>query len=325
MKRGQTGIRKRHTSVCRARSGGRCNCNAGWEASVWIARDGKKIRKTFATEAAAVRWRADALSAVSRGGLRAPTPTTVREAAAELIAGMRDGTIRNRSGKSYKPSVIRSYEQSLELHILGDFGATRLSDLRAEQVQRKVERMLADGASSSTIRNALMPLRVVYRRACRPGGEILVNPTRGLELPAPDAGRDRIASPTEAQQLIGYLPQLFDRTLWAAAFYAGLRLGELMALRWQDVDLAAGVISVKRSYDDSAQTFGPPKSASGVRRVPIAAVLRDHLIAWKLAAPAGGELVFPRPDGRPFNASAARRRALRAWLAVDDRPCAEGR
>ena len=43
-----TGITKRHGKGCSARKGGRCSCNAGWEASVYSPRDGRKIRKTFA-------------------------------------------------------------------------------------------------------------------------------------------------------------------------------------------------------------------------------------------------------------------------------------
>ena len=54
----------------RSRKGKRCNCNAGYEAWVFSKRDGKKIRKSFAREAEAKRWRADALVSLSRGGLR---------------------------------------------------------------------------------------------------------------------------------------------------------------------------------------------------------------------------------------------------------------
>jgi hypothetical protein len=51
-----TGSTKRHSTGCPGREGERCNCNAGWEASVWSQRDGKKIRKTFPTASAAKSW-----------------------------------------------------------------------------------------------------------------------------------------------------------------------------------------------------------------------------------------------------------------------------
>jgi integrase len=63
---------------------------------------------------------------------------------------------------------------------------------------------------------------------------------------AREGRRDRYASPEEAAVLIATVPER-DRPLWATAMYAGLRRGELRALRWQDVDLASGVIRVRRS------------------------------------------------------------------------------
>jgi integrase len=65
--------------------------------------------------------------------------------------------------------------------------------------------------------------------------------------------------------------------------YAGLRRGELRALRWSDLDLG-GTIRVERALDAKGETI-EPKSAAGRRTVPIAAVLRDLLIEWKLACP----------------------------------------
>jgi integrase len=317
-----TGIRARHARTCRSKGGGRCNCDPSYEAWVWSPRDQRKIRKTFATEAAARRWRSDAFSAVSRGGMRASTPTTVREAGIAYIAGMRDGTIRNRSGEPYKPSVIRGYERALEQRIYREFGPVKLSELNGGTLQAYVDRLVAEGMDPSTIRGTLMPLRAICRRACRPGGEVLVNPTRGLEIPASRGKRDRIATPEEAARLIELLPRLLDRTLWAVAFYAGLRVGELLALRWRDIDLAAGLIRVREAYDAKEHAFIAPKSKAGVRNVPIAAMLRDYLVTWKHVA--GGDpdaLAFGRTAEEPFNYSALCARASRAWRAVDARTC----
>lgn len=78
--------------------------------------------------------------------------------------------------------------------------------------------------------------------------------------------------------------------LWAIALYAGLRRGELWALRWEDVDFDAGVIHVRRSWDVHEGEI-EPKSGAGVRRVPIATVLRTFLLEQKLrngGAPSSG-------------------------------------
>ena len=74
-----------------------------------------------------------------------------------------------------------------------------------------------------------MPLRVIFRRAVR-RGEIAVNPSTDLELPAVEGRRDRVASAEEAAKLVDALP-IGDRALWATAIYGGLRRGELRGLR----------------------------------------------------------------------------------------------
>ncbi len=105
-------------------------------------------------------------------------------------------------------------------------------------------------------------------------------------------GRDRIASPSEAAALIAALPAR-DRAVWATAMYAGLRRGELMALRSAEVDLAAGIIRVERSWDVKEGVIAP-KSAVGRRNVPIAAVLRDHLLEHRMPSGRRDGLVFGR-------------------------------
>jgi integrase len=101
--------------------------------------------------------------------------------------------------------------------------------------------------------------------------------------------------------------------LWATALYAGLRAGELAALKWEDVDLLKGIIRVDRSYDPKARTFVAPKSRAGRRTVPIAAVLRDVLVRHRMRTGRAEGLVFGGGPERPFTSSNVRRRALTAW------------
>src|SRR4051794_21328174 len=155
----------------------------------------------------------------------------------------------------------------------------------------------------------------MYRRALR-RDQVTSNPTVGLELRAARGSRDRIASPEEATRLLEALPAS-DRALWATALYAGLRRGELRALRWGDVDLAAGVIRVERAWDDSEGVIDV-KSKAGRRTVPIAGLLRDYLVAHRLDATGGlEELAFGAPASRPFEPSTVRRRALAAWKKLE--------
>ena len=182
-------------------------------------------------------------------------------------------------------------------------------------VQRFVDQLSERRLSPSTIRNALLPLRALSRRALI-RGDITGNPTHGLELPAQRGRRDRIATPREAETLLAALP-LGDRPVWATAMYAGLRLGELQALKRDAVDLERHLLHVRHSWDRRA---GPvaPKSRAGIRTVPLVARLRAEL--EPLEDRSGDGLVFGRTADRPFSASGLVSRATRLWRAAGIEP-----
>lgn len=312
------GIRLRHRAECASHTGRDCSCSPAYEAWAYSPRERRKIRRSFPTLAAAKAWRADAQVAIRRGQLRAPTQTTLIDAAEAWLEGAKAGLIRTRSGDGYKPSALRGYEKALRDRILPAFGGSRLAQIDRLDLQDFADRLLAEGLSASTIRNVVMPLRVIYRRALS-RGDVAVNPTAGLELPAVRDRRERVASPVEAAALIEAAPP-GDRALWAAALYAGLRRGELQALRWEEVDLQAGVICVERSWDDKSRLCVEPKSRAGRRSVPIAAVLRQHLLGHRLRSGRSEGLVFGRSGVEPFVASTVWRRARTAWKRRDLRP-----
>jgi integrase len=300
-----TGVLQRHGRACRRAKG----CSCPWRAEVYSQRDGKKIRKTFPTKAAAVAWRNDASTAVRRKLLRAPTSTTIREASEAWLDGARKGLIRTRGGDSYKPSAIRGYDQGMRLRVLPELGHRRLSDITRLDLQDLVDKLLADGLNPSTIGVTLLPLRAIYRRAMA-RGEVAVNPTTGLEMPAVRGGRDRIAAPEECARLLTALREV-DRALWATAMFAGLRRGELMALRVEDVDLPAGVIHVRRGWD---YYEGEIATKSGRdRRVPIAGELRRYLAAHLLGLGWREGLMFGVTPSSPFTGTPTIKRAKLAW------------
>jgi integrase len=89
--------------------------------------------------------------------------------------------VRTRSGETYKPSALRSYEQALRLKVLPELGRLRLSAINRNAVQDLVDRLVAQELNPSSVRNAILPLRAIYRRATSRSA-VLVNPTLGLAL-----------------------------------------------------------------------------------------------------------------------------------------------
>ena len=142
----------------------------------------RRFRKTFPNKAEAKTWRTDANAQLSKGGLRAPKPTTVKEAWEAWYEAAKVGTVRNRKGEHFKPSALRSYESSMRLRVLPLFGETRVADLDRVDLQRYVYRLLEEGHAPTTIDGTLLPLRALCRQAVE-RGELAINPCSGLSMP----------------------------------------------------------------------------------------------------------------------------------------------
>jgi integrase len=130
----------------------------------------------------------------------------------------------------------------------------------------------------------------------------------------PKSKRDRIASPSEGAKLIAAV-SLEDRSIWATAMYAGLRRGELRVLRAGRVDVRGGVLHVERGWDDregEIETKGRCR-----RRVPIAGVLREHLLEHLMrSGRRDDDLVFGATGHIPFDPKRLTERADGAWTAT---------
>jgi integrase len=210
--------------------------------------------------------------------------------------------------QAVRPALLRRFDAARGP---ARVGPGRLSDLQRPDLQHFADRLLAKGLSPSAVQTTLLPLRAIFRRAIDRGG-VAIDPCAGLRLPAVRGRRERYASSSEAEALIAAVPER-DRATWATAMYAGLRLGELRGLRVRDVDLAAGVIHVERGWDP-AEGVIDLKPHAGRRKVPIAAVLRDHLAEHLARVNRSGEqLIFGNTPESPFTANMLQRRADKVW------------
>lgn len=306
---------------------------------------------TLRTLEEALAWRARA-KAAARGEAEPPEPpsrpvpvavtravVTVEDAARRLVCGMRDGSIRTRDGKRFKPSVGRKYEEALRLGVLPLIGAVSVESLRKGDVQQLVDSLAAQRTAEHA-RKALTALRTLCR-TCEAYGELDASPCTGVRVPVdPEPERPpRILTPQESEAITraAYadderLGRSFAGPLIRLAFATGLRLGELLALPWgpDGLDLAAGVVHVRRSLDrvraaDGTYPVVAPKSSSSRRDVPLSADdvagMRRHLLAS--GRPPYGSLVFTLEGETPSPVPAYRgfrRAAFRAGVLLDDAP-----
>lgn len=234
-----------------------------------------------------------------------------------------------------KKSTVGDVRTHLRHWLRPYFANTPVEAIERDQVKALVLLML-DGERPSgidrtkplapkSIQNIIGNLSAMLRWAEREGWR-RGNPAEGLDLPKPQLTDEiRWLEPDEVRLLAAHAYdspyQHLDRALYVVAAMTGLRQGELVELRWRDVDWTAGAIRVRRSF--SRNELGTPKSRRSVRSVPmaddVAAVLED----LSRQVPDGpDELVFPSPitGGHLAAAQMLRRmrRALRA-AGLDER------
>lgn len=145
-------------------------------------------------------------------------------------------------------------------------------------------------------------------------GLILINPIRGTRLPNPEEQPPKAWTRDEvARLLLGARGS--PHAIWLAfAIGTGLRLGELRALEWPDLDLDRMTVRVSKSIDDNTDALGPTKTGR-IRIVDIPEELLPELRAHHLRQAPGNQLVFGH-DGRPYNSRNYRRWLWRLCLRV---------
>ena len=152
-------------------------------------------------------------------------------------------------------------------HLLPEFGDQSLEAITSERVDAYRARLVAEGKlSARTINKTLIVMGPVFRRAQRVYG-LPYNPVRGIERqPDKRSGDIDVLAPAEVEALAEAAASEQDAALFRVAAFTGLRLGELRALRWSDIDFTKRLLHVRRDY--TANTLGVPKSGK-VRSVPL--------------------------------------------------------
>ena len=179
------------------------------------------------------------------------------------------------------PKTITRYRSFIK-NYFGDFERIPLGKLTHGQVQAWVLRMQEDGLQPNTILNVYKVLKMTCRHAVKVG-DIMRDPCANVELPSPPKPTPNAMEPTDIHVLLCELDKMLPARMATAASIAlltGLRCGEVCALKWTDWDEGDGVLSVTKSIADeggaSLREKGP-KTAAGVRDVPVPPRLKDVL------------------------------------------------
>jgi integrase len=198
--------------------------------------------------------------------------------------------------------TLRTNRLTVRYHVLPLLGRERLARLSAPRVQRFVDDLLASAfgrsRSRDMARRALQALKAVLGEAHRRGlaAQNVAAPIR-LRLSRRHQGRVVIPSKERVRALLDAAGPRW-RPLLATAAFTGLRISELRGLRWADVDLKAGVLTVSQRAD-RFRAIGSPKSVAARRDVPLMPVVANALREWRLVCPRGAlDLVFPTAAGR---------------------------
>jgi integrase len=234
---------------------------------------------------------------------------------------------RRHAAPNLQRHALQGYASMLDVHIVPRFGDVRLEAITPELVSELRAEMAAEGIGDPTIRKTLTLLQSILERAVE-WRHVESNPARGIRKPS--QRRTRVVRPLSPHTIEAIRAKLLsqdrqlDATLVAVLAYAGLRPGEALGLRWHDV--GERTLLVERSV-----AFGQlkPTKTGRARTVRLTPPLAEDLAVWHQATSraARTDLIFPSPDGSPWNADRVRNwrkrtfaEAARAADVPDARP-----
>jgi len=294
-----------------------------WAASLHLGyRDGKRQRKTFYG-----KTRREVQEALTRA-LRdlqdgIAIRTDERETTAEYLHRWLDASARQR----VRPRTLAGYRLIVNKHLIPAVGRVPVARLSPDEVQRLLNRKSSEGAKPQTVRN----IHACLRRALAQGvrwGAVTRNVATLVDLPRVDRDEVRPLSPRDARAIIEATRGDRLEPLVVVTLATGMRQGEVLGLRWQDVDLEAGFIEVRHALlrIDRKVQLVEPKTKRSRRRIAVppavVAVLREHRTRqlqarlWVGSRWVEGDFVFTTSIGTPLDGADVTRRFQGLLAAV---------
>lgn len=271
--------------------------------------DGRRLRKAFYAKTrkeASEKLRA-ALAAHDRGIAVDSDRRTMGVYLADWLKST-EGTLR--------PRTHLRYEQYLRIHAIPFLSNVRLTQLTPQHLRTLYAERMAAGASASSVGH----LHAVLHKALSQAADdqiISRNVASLVKKPRAERPEIKTLSPDEARQFVARVADDPLEALYLVAVTTGMRQGEILALRWRDVDLEAGQVQVRSNVQYTqagGYAFLEPKTASSRRSVMLTkaavAALRRHRTKQLQQRLAKGtawrdlDLVFPNDVGEPMRGTA---------------------
>ena len=197
-----------------------------------------------------------------------------------------------------KYATQKHYRYMIDVHLIPAFGETQLRELTREELQKFLSRKLSSGLSWETVHHFKCGLSKILG-AAEEWGCITENVAQKTKLPRRQHGAERIVlTPIQVRDLAATLSEPV-RSFTLLLVLTGLRVGELLALRWGSVDLKARLLRVVETVYDGH--FDKPKTKRGTRTIPIGTDTAEILAARCPAAVDPRALIFATREGLPLN------------------------
>ena len=256
--------------------------------------NGKKYEATGKTELEAMTKLAEKLAAAKRGEAEVSGSMTVSSWYKQWID-------LYKKPKGLTEKSLKMYDEKFNGYIRPAIGHMKLKDVKDVHLQRILNSQA--GCSASHVKKIRMVLQEMFKRA-RQSRLIPYDPAELLELPTVKQGRRRSITEEERAAILAVAAR-HRAGLWVLTLlYTGMRPGETAALTWSDVDFDHNEIHVHAAKESGSRAIKGPKTASGVRDIPIHAALLPRLLEAK-GKPFS--LVFPTKAGTVQNESSMRR------------------
>ncbi|MEW2566603.1 site-specific integrase [Streptomyces sp. NPDC047070] len=308
--------------------------------TVGIRDDGKSDRRHVER-----KTRAEVTAAVRELEKQREAKTVRKPGKAWTVKAWLTHWIENVASLAVNDNTMVGYGVAVRKHLIPGLGAHRLDRLKPEHIETFYAKMQANGSKPATAHQVHRTLRTALNEAVR-RGHLGKNPVQLAKAPKTGEYEVEPYSVQEVQRLLKAAGQNRNSARWAVALALGLRQGEVLGLRWEDVDLEGGFLVVRRSrhrpqyvhgcvepcgrkaagYCPQKRRTNPElsttKSRAGRRAVglpeQLVDLLRTHLKAQEGERTAAGRrweenrLVFPDEHGR----SPSHRRDWAEWKAL---------